>query len=364
MRYTVNSRLVLQSLMVLISFICGSITTSPAEAYDIGVYYFPGWNATSEYWNDLKGLPGSRSSGIPWPEREPLLGFNYPEENRSVAEQHITWASQYGITFFAYDWYWDGNQSPREHALKAHLRASNKNDVLFCLLWANHTEVPNNILEFDLMVDYWIANHFNQSNFYFLDGKPVVFIFSPARLDQNAHKFGQSAQALLARANSKARSKGYQGVYFVAVTNEVPSSAVESKYLSLMYSAYTGWNYVITFSGDLVKDYNHMVDTYLKIYEAAAKTAARLPYFVAASPGWDSRPWHGKNAHVRENSTPEKFERMLIGAKKLLDIQKTSPKILMIEAWNEFGEGAYIEPTKKWGMQYLETIQKVFGPKR
>ena len=34
----------------------------------------------------------------------------------------------------------------------------------------------------------------------------------------------------------------------------------------------------------------------------------------------------------------------------------------MIEARNEFGEGAYIEPTKKWGMRYLETIKKVFKP--
>jgi hypothetical protein len=37
------------------------------------------------------------------------------------------------------------------------------------------------------------------------------------------------------------------------------------------------------------------------------------------------------------------------------------PKILMIEAWNEFGEGSYIEPTKKWGFGYLEAIKKAFA---
>lgn len=54
---------------------------------------------------------------------------------------------------------------------------------------------------------------------------------------------------------------------------------------------------------------------------------------------------------------------MLRGAKKLMDSHESSPKILMIEAWNEFGEGAYIEPTKKWEFKYLETVKKVFGEK-
>ena len=50
------------------------------------------------------------------------------------------------------------------------------------------------------------------------------------------------------------------------------------------------------------------------------------------------------------------------GKEALRDTQPRIPKILMIEARNEFGEGAYIEPTKKWGMRYLETIKKVFKP--
>ena len=214
------------------------------------------------------------------------------------------------------------------------------------------------------MVDYWILNHFNQKIYYLIEGKPAVFIYSPTQLDQNAQKLGQSGQSLLARANSKVKEKGFQGIYFVAVTNETPSDAVETKYLRQGYSAYTGWNYVTALGNYPIKDYDHMVDTYIHIYNAASKTSGQLPYLIAASPGWDSRPWHGAKAVVRQNPTPEKFERMLIGAKKLLDRQKTSPKILMVEAWNEFGEGAYIEPTKKWGMRYLETIQKVFGSKR
>lgn len=353
-----NFQLLIAASLVLLKL---ALYPSYGFSYDIGVYYFPGWKSDSNYWNDLKGLPGSRSPGIPWQDREPVLGY-YPEEETWVAEKHIEWASKYGIDFFAYDWYWDGKQSPLEHALKAYLNAKNKDKLKFCLLWANHSVVPRNLEEFDGMVQYWIENYFNQPTFYVIDGKPVIFIFSPSELDQNARKFGESARSLLIRANDIAKKKGISGIYFVAVTNKKPSDTLEKELFDQGYNAYTGWNYVVSKDKSKVADYDSMVNTYVDFYNLSSKTAKRLPYIVPASPGWDSRPWKGKDAYVRENPTPEKFEKMLIGAKKLIDSQSNNlPKLLMIEAWNEFGEGSYIEPTKKWGMRYLETIQKVFN---
>lgn len=56
---------------------------------------------------------------------------------------------------------------------------------------------------------------------------------------------------------------------------------------------------------------------------------------------------------------------MLVEAKQLLDSNKTGfQNVVMIEAWNEFGESAYIEPTKKWGLEYLKTIRDIFGKPR
>jgi hypothetical protein len=210
------------------------------------------------------------------------------------------------------------------------------------------------------MVSYWIGKYFNQRTYYMINGKPVIFVFSYTQLNQNAKLFGQMGQLLLGRAQAKAREKGYKGIYFVAVTNAVPSDGLENGLRDYGYSAYSGWNYVVSEDSSKVTDYNSMVDTYLDYYDAASKTAKNLPYIVPASPGWDSRPWYGNSALVRTDPTPEKFERMLFGAKYLMDNTEKIPKILMIEAWNEFGEGSYIEPTKKWGFKYLETIQKIF----
>lgn len=332
-----------------------------ASAVDVGVYYFPGWQSKSDYWNDLKGLPGSRSPNVPWPDREPLLGY-YAEEDIKVAEQHIEWAGEYGVSFFAYDWYWNGKATELNHAVDNFIKAANNTKLKFSLLWANHSEVPRNLKEFDAMVDFWLKNYFAHPQYYRIGGKPVVFVFAGAKLEENAKKFGWSADALLKRADAKARDAGLAGIYFVATNNTKPSDEVESQLLGQGFSAYSAWNYVRSKDGSQVADYQSMVDTYIDFYHAAGLTQGRLPYIVPASPGWDIRPWQGKTAVVRENSTPEKFRQMLLGAKQLLDSNKAGiPDIVMIEAWNEFGEGAYIEPTKKWGFEYLRVIRDVFG---
>ncbi|WP_298391072.1 glycoside hydrolase family 99-like domain-containing protein, partial [Hydrotalea sp.] len=61
-------------------------------------------------------------------------------------------------------------------------------------------------------------------------------------------------------------------------------------------------------------------------------------------------------------STPDEFEAHLKRAKIFMtrNPEKTK-KIGIICAWNEFGEGSYIEPTKKFGFQYLERVKKIFG---
>lgn len=348
--------LIIAALFLLL----GLAMPSSVFATDIGVFYFPGWQSQSSYWKDLRGLPDSRSPNVSWLDREPMLGC-YAEENVKVAEQHIAWASQYGITLFAYDWYWDGKATSLNHAIDNYLGASNNSKLKFSILWANHSDVPKNLTEFDDMVAYWLKQYLTHPQFYKIDGKPVVFVFSNGQLETDAKKFGWSAHSLLMRANDIARSGGLPGIFFVATTNARPSNIIEEDLGRQGFSAYSGWNYVVSKDSSKVADYQSMVDTYLDFYESAKSAKGTLPYIVPASPGWDSRPWHGTNAIVRTDSTPEKFQQMLLGAKHLLGSKQSGIlDILMIEAWNEFGEGAYIEPPKKWGYEYLQVINSTF----
>jgi hypothetical protein len=39
-------------------------------------------------------------------------------------------------------------------------------------------------------------------------------------------------------------------------------------------------------------------------------------------------------------------------------------KLVLVEAWNEYGEGAAVEPHREWGFGYLDAIRAVFGTAR
>ena len=47
-------------------------------------------------------------------------------------------------------------------------------------------------------------------------------------------------------------------------------------------------------------------------------------------------------------------------AKNFSDLNSTTYKIIMLDDWNEFGEGHYIAPTQQFGFSYLDVIREVF----
>jgi hypothetical protein len=107
--------------------------------------------------------------------------------------------------------------------------------------------------------------------------------------------------------------------------------------------------------------YDTMVTGYEDIWREFLKRD-EIKYLVPLSPGWDSRPWAGDEALVRYGNTPPKFEDMCHRAKSLLDARPATPesRMVIVEAWNEFGEGSYVEPTRPFGFGYLDAIRRVF----
>ena len=80
--------------------------------------------------------------------------------------------------------------------------------------------------------------------------------------------------------------------------------------------------------------------------------------------GWDSRPWHGENNLIRFGCTPELFKRHLLDAKEVLNsshFRTAGQKLVLVEAWNEWGEGSYIEAHAEFGFGYLDAIRQAFA---
>lgn len=327
--------------------------------YQVGVYYFPGWSSGSN-WAPL----------LNFRERQPLLGW-YREGLPEVADWQIKWAVEHGIDFFIYDWYWNQGGRSLEHALhNGFFKARYQNLLKFCLLWANHNppfqakdparKVEEAIQDLLNVTDYWIANYFHRDNYLKIEGQPVVVIFSYYRIREDLGHI--NVRAAFEKMRERCRQAGLAGLYLIACVGEDPNSwpilAEEG------YDAVSGYNWpglgMRPEEGSRAP-FDALIPAYRQLWESIARSKS-IPLIPPVSGGWDSRPWHGDGALVRYGRTPENFRRHLEDVKEFLDThgEAVPAKMCFIEAWNEWGEGSYIEPHQEFGFGYLDAIRAVF----
>lgn len=355
------NKLTLSSMRLLVALFLGltAFFSAVAGDYQIGTFYYPGWkdkqahNISPTPWKAIKNFT----------DHEPLLGW-YDEGSDKVAQQHIDWMHEYGIDFVVYDWYWSkDNKVLLEHALASYMRAPNRDKVKFSLLWANHDRVPSSRENFEQMVTYWARYYLQRPEYLRVENKPVVFIFSADMLKKDAEKFGATSKELLDSAQAIAKQMGLPGIYFVAGTGA--NSPMIDSYASMSgYSALSAYNYHQGLKSPVMSRSYSELDQAYRDHWSRFLTKGNLPLIVPMTSGWDKRPWGGSKDPLHDLSigTADQFEAHLKTAKAAMNASKTAnAKMGVICCWNEFGEGSYIEPTKKDGFSYLEKIKKVFG---
>jgi hypothetical protein len=87
---------------------------------------------------------------------------------------------------------------------------------------------------------------------------------------------------------------------------------------------------------------------------AAANTPDQFRLFPGVCPQWDNEPRRTGAGHSFFGSTPAKYGAWL---RKATDYAMRAPsrdeRIVFINAWNEWAEGAYLEPDRHYGYAYL-----------
>lgn len=317
--------------------------------------------------------------------RLPLWGYKMDDDPRAW-EQKINAAIAHGVNTFIFDWYWyDGNPFLEEAVDQGFLGAANNRKANFYLMWANH-DVPGNMWNhyryktdsliwygdvdrknYKIVVDRVIKNYFKLPNYLKIDGKPVFSIYSLSNLVESFDGKVEETGRALDYFREEVKKSGFPGLHLQLVGGEKNGQpyfwGVDMSVPEIIKAL--GVNSVTMYNMAGMRD-----EDYLKYGEHAIAlreewdSTLDIPFFPCVSIGWDNTPrypQYGKEKVVHYHSTPESFGAYLQKAKEYADSHPEQPKLIIINAWNEWVEGSYLEPDMKWGYGYLEAVKKMIS---
>jgi alpha-L-rhamnosidase len=382
-----------------------TLPVSPARI-TVAAYYYPcthpdpRWDkakyAGFTEWDLIKAakqrFPGHKQPKVPV--------WGYTDESRPEAmEQKIAAAADHGVDAFIFDWYYYDDGPYLEGALdKGFLKAANNARVKFALMWANHDWYdiqgynpadkikllyPGKVKPetWDTICDLVISKYFKHPSYWKIAGKPYFSIYEMSLF---LDSFGsvESARAALDKFRGKARAAGFPGLHANAILwgqPNLPGGKTPADWPKLCrdlgLDSLTGYTWVhhgaLDYTTFPVSDYVKGRETYLRFWAGAA-TKYPIPYFPNAMIAWDNSPraaaaadWSKPGAHVVNpvvvGNTPQAFRESLEIIKARLLAASTQPKVITINAWNEWPEGSCLEPEKEYGYGYLEAVKAVFG---
>ncbi|MHB8581569.1 MAG: glycosyltransferase WbsX family protein [Ignavibacteriaceae bacterium] len=370
------------------------ITSTSNSKYDVAAFYWPNYHYDPKLgfiFHDKKGewetmwsakpkIPGERQP------RVPLWGYQN-EADPKVMNEKINAAVSHDVNIFIFDWYWYGNRPLLEDCLDNGFLRDNHHRMKFYIMWANHDATTYwdpkesnktlvywkggvNRATFNTIVNRVINKYFRRSSYYKIDGKPVFAIYELGNFIKGIGGT-KAAKEALDYFRRKTIEAGFRGLYMQAILWSalpknlpgVPMDRVGTQNEVLKYLGFNSitnytWAHLQTPEGD----YDKWAAASTDLWETYSKEFS-IPYFPNVSVDWDNNPRYPSSIITPyiTNSTPEKFKKYLFKAKQYIDNHPLQPKLITINAWNEWAEGSYLEPDKKYGYKYLDAVKKVFG---
>jgi hypothetical protein len=111
--------------------------------------------------------------------------------------------------------------------------------------------------------------------------------------------------------------------------------------------------------GKLNPDYAGDVWDYVSVARyAIARRLPAYPLFRGVMVGWDNTPRLLNMSQVFVNAHPENYRRWLAAmVAQTRTCRQEGERIVFINAWNEWGEGCYLEPDEQFGRGFLEATR-------
>lgn len=323
--------------------------------------------------------------------KEPLDDNYYDLSKKEAIKWQSDLAQQYGIDGFCVYHYWFANNKKLLEKPAEILLANKDITIPFCFAWDNTSWIrtwskiqgnvwtpksdiapkkdgDNGVL---LKLDYGRENEWKQHFMYLLpffkddryiklEGKPVFIFFTSFDkkvLIEMGHYW-----------NELAKKFGFLGLYLI--NRSTPLNERKLFDATLHYEPiFSGWQKSQILKSMFLKGRKNSKKANLKKYEydkiwekiiRTAQINKRKTCYQGAFVRYDDTPRRGKGGKVVCGDSPDKFEKYLSRLYQICKMRKK--EFIFITAWNEWGEGAILEPDKVYGYNYLEAIKRIkFG---
>ena len=303
---------------------------------------------------------------------KPLEGYYNLSKIEDIKRQ-FELAKLYNVYGFIYYHYWFGDgrmlfEKPIDMIL-------NDKSIYgkFCLCWANETWMttwhglePKTLMpqtyggkeEWDEHLNYLIRV-FKDDRYILIENKPVLFIYKPNEITNYDERIKYYHKRL--------KEVGFDGLYVVeyisskntSLSSEVSDAVMEFEPLYTTYFDISKFNLFKRFVCKKLKCIDYQNYDKLWAYKLKRNRLYKgKTIFKSCFVGWDNSARKGKNSMIVKNSSPKKFENYLERLVKQ-DRKDCSEEFIVINAWNEWSEGAYLEPDTKNEYGFLEAISKV-----
>ena len=337
-------------------------------------YYLPQFHAIPEndrWWgpgftewtNVTKAAP--RFVGHEQPKLPADLGFYDLSSPRTMARQ-IELARAHGIHGFCHYFYWFNGRTLLETPL-SNMLADPSLDFPFCLCWANENwtrrwdgqehEVlmeQSHSARDDLNFIAHIAPYLRDSRYIRIDGKPLLLVYRATLLDD--------ARATAKRWRTWCRANGIGEICIAAVRSfEIEDPRPFGFDIAIDFPPHGLRNLPpITssltlideaFSGEVL-DYRDT--TMMAAIAQSSDETPPFPVLHGVMTGWDNDARRNGRGRVFHNAGPAAYANWLrVTSSHTLRHNPPHLNYVFINAWNEWAEGAYLEPDRRFGHSYL-----------
>ncbi|MCI2395572.1 glycoside hydrolase family 99-like domain-containing protein [Aliiroseovarius sediminis] len=342
-------------------------------------FYLPQYHAIAE--NDEWWGPGFTEWTNVQPATPKFPGHYQPHEpielgyynllDTETQARQVALAKLYGIGGFCFYWYWFSGKRLLEKPVENWLNNPDL-DFPFCICWANEnwsrrwdgrdSELlvsQNHSPEDDLAFIVEVAPYLLDSRYIRIDGKPLMLVYRPSLLPNAA----ETAE----RWRRWCRENGVGEIY-LAYTQSFesvdPADYGFDAAIEFPPNNYAPVNLTEKVPG-LVVDFGGIVHDW-RSYVVRSCQYPKPDYklYRSVCPSWDNTARRKLKGSIFANSNPADYRVWLENAitRTLEEAETPDEKIIFCNAWNEWAEGAHLEPDTKYGYAYLEASRAALNP--